>query len=213
MHYASNRRVRREGLRARAVTFELVSWRTSRLVQIESLLGSGGMGEVYRARDTRLDRTVAIKVLPAHVADDRARRHRFETEARAISQISHPHICALYDVGEASLDGPPDDERASAQSPSPDTVPYLVMEYLDGETLAARLRRRALPLADAVQYATQIADALDAAHRRGIVHGDLKPANVMLTKGGVRLLDFGLARISTSSSLTPQSTRSRRQRQ
>ena len=148
--------------------------------EIESLLGSGGMGEVYRARDTRLGRTVAIKVLPARVAGDGARRRRFETEARAISQISHPHICALYDVGEA------------------ETVPFLVMEYLDGQTLADRLKQKPLSVADTLQYATQIADALDAAHRRGIVHGDLKPANVMLTKGGVRLLDFGLARISTS---------------
>ncbi len=165
--------------------------------EIESQLGSGGMGEVYRARDTRLDRTVAIKVLPPHVAGDPARRRRFEIEARAISQISHPHICALYDVGEASRDRLEDGTRASAQSSIPDTVPYLVMEYLDGETLADRLRRKALPFADSVQYATQVADALDAAHRRGIVHGDLKPANIMVTKGGVRLLDFGLARIST----------------
>jgi serine/threonine protein kinase len=151
--------------------------------EVESLLGSGGMGEVYRARDTRLGRTVAIKVLPARVAENAARRRRFETEARAISQISHPHICALYDVGEA------------------DTVPFLVMEYLDGQTLADRLTVKALSVADAVEYATQIADALDAAHRRGIVHGDLKPANIMLTRGGVRLLDFGLARISTSEAI------------
>src|SRR5262245_21106109 len=154
--------------------------------EIESLLGSGGMGEVYRARDTRLDRTVAVKVLPAQLAGDRARRRRFETEARAVAQISHPHICPLYDVGEAPLVAPTEGDRGPAPDLAPETVPFLVMEYLDGETLAHRVSRKPLPVAEAVQYAVQIADALDAAHRRGVVHGDLKPANIMLTKAGAR---------------------------
>ena len=137
------------------------------------------MGEVYKARDTRLDRVVAIKVLPAHVAADPIRRERFEREARVISQLNHPHICTLYDVGH---DG---------------DVDYLVIEYLEGQTLAERLPRskdRALPVAEALEIAIQIADALDAAHRRGIIHRDLKPANVMLTKTGAKLLDFGIAK-------------------
>ncbi|MCL4524310.1 MAG: protein kinase [Acidobacteria bacterium] len=135
------------------------------------------MGEVYRARDTRLDRTVAIKVLPAHLADSPELRQRFEREARAISSLSHPHICSLYDVGEQ------------------DGVSYLVMEYLEGETLAARLARGPLPLNDVLKYAVQIADALDKAHRQGVVHRDLKPGNIMLTpQGGAKLMDFGLAK-------------------
>lgn len=166
--------------------------------EIESLLGSGGMGQVYRARDTRLDRTVAVKILPAHVAENPARRRRFETEARAISQINHPHICALYDVGETPRTALVDDGQGSAPGSSPETVPFLVMEYLDGETLAERATRKPLHLTDALQYATQVADALDAAHRQGIVHGDLTPANIMLTRTGVKLLDFGLARLATS---------------
>jgi eukaryotic-like serine/threonine-protein kinase len=134
------------------------------------------MGEVYRARDTRLDRTVAVKVLKAVLADDPGFRERFEREARSISQLSHPNICTLHDVGEAGA------------------VSYLVMEYVEGETLAARLERGQVPLEQALAYAVQIADALDKAHRKGIIHGDLKPANVMLTKAGTKLLDFGLAR-------------------
>jgi len=146
-------------------------------------LGSGGMGEVYRARDTRLGRSVAIKILPAYVADSPTRRQRFEREARAVSALNHPHICTLYDVGQ--------------EDPRPDgtaAISYLVMEYLDGETLAHRLRQGPLPLQEVLPYAIQMADALDHAHRAGIVHRDLKPANVMLTHAGVKLLDFGLAK-------------------
>jgi Tol biopolymer transport system component len=134
------------------------------------------MGEVYRARDTRLERTVAIKVLPSHLSASPESRQRFEREARTISQLSHPHICALHDVGREG------------------ETEYLVMEYLEGETLAERLQRGALPLEQTLRYGVQIADALDKAHRQGIVHRDLKPGNVMLTKTGVKLLDFGLAK-------------------
>jgi Tol biopolymer transport system component len=135
------------------------------------------MGEVYRARDTRLDRTVAIKVLPAHLADAPGFRERFEREARAISAVEHPHICALYDIGS---DG---------------GVDFLVMQYVDGETLAERLARGPLPFVEAVAVARQVADALDAAHERGILHRDLKPSNIKLTSGaGVKILDFGLAK-------------------
>jgi serine/threonine protein kinase/Tol biopolymer transport system component len=144
--------------------------------QIESLLGAGGMGEVYRARDTRLDRTVAIKILTQGLADTPEVRQRFEREARAVSSLSHPHICVLYDVGNQ------------------DGIEYLVMEYLEGETLAARIAKSPLSTAELLRYASQIADALDKAHRQGIVHRDLKPANVMLTKTGAKLLDFGLAK-------------------
>jgi Serine/threonine protein kinase len=144
--------------------------------EIVSPLGAGGMGEVYRARDTRLERTVAIKVLPSHLSSSAEGRQRFEREAKTISQLSHPHICALYDVGNQ------------------DGVEYLVMEYLEGETLAARLARGPLPLEQMLRYGIEIADALDKAHRQGIVHRDLKPGNVMLTKSGVKLLDFGLAK-------------------
>jgi serine/threonine-protein kinase len=136
------------------------------------------MGEVYRARDTRLDRTVAIKVLPASLSADPSLRQRLEREARAISSLDHPHICGLYDIG---LDGGHD---------------YLVMQYLEGSTLASRLERGALPLAEAMKIGAQIAEALAAAHRRGIVHRDLKPGNVMLTASGAKLLDFGLAKSS-----------------
>jgi serine/threonine protein kinase len=146
--------------------------------EILSPLGAGGMGEVYKARDTRLDRIVAIKVLPAQLADDQQFRERFDREARAISALDHPHICALYDVGVQ------------------DGTSYLVMQYLEGETLDTRLRKGALPVDQALQYAIQIADALDKAHRTGIVHRDLKPGNVMLTKAGAKLLDFGLAKAS-----------------
>ncbi len=145
--------------------------------ELGEAIGAGGMGEVYRARDTRLDRTVAIKVLPAHLADSSDLRQRFEREARAISSLNHPHICSLYDVGHQ------------------DGVSFLVMEYLEGETLAQRLERGALPLSDVLKYGVQIADALDKAHRQGVVHRDLKPGNIMLTpQGGAKLMDFGLAK-------------------
>jgi serine/threonine protein kinase len=145
--------------------------------EIESAIGAGGMGEVYKARDTRLDRTVAIKVLPAGCGADPARRARFEREAKAIAGLNHPHICALHDVGAhgGSL--------------------FLVMEHLTGETLAERLARGRLPLNDALSIGAEIADALAAAHRQGVIHRDVKPANVMLTKSGAKLLDFGLAKL------------------
>jgi Tol biopolymer transport system component len=139
-------------------------------------LGAGGMGEVYRAHDTRLGRDVAIKVLPSHLAATPEVRARFEREARTISQLNHPHICTLFDVGR---EGETD---------------YLVMELLEGETLAHRLEKGPLPVAELLALGTQIADALDRAHRAGVVHRDLKPGNVMLTKGGAKLMDFGLAR-------------------
>src|SRR5438132_6039357 len=138
------------------------------------------MGEVYRARDTRLDRIVAIKVLPEALAADRQFRDRFEREARAISSLNHPHICTLYDVGHQ------------------DGTNYLVMEYLEGETIGRRLERGALPLDQALRFAIEIADALDKAHRQGITHRDLKPGNIMLTTGGAKLLDFGLATSAAS---------------
>jgi serine/threonine protein kinase len=144
-------------------------------------LGAGGMGEVYKARDTRLDRTVAIKVLPSDVASDADARARFEREARAIAALDHPHICSIYDVG------------------SSDGVHYLVMPHLEGQTLTARLVRGPLPLNEALKIATEIADALDKSHRHGIVHRDLKPANIMLTKTGAKLLDFGLAKLKPTA--------------
>ena len=155
-------------------------------------LGQGGMGEVYQARDTRLGRTVAIKILPeGHLAGEDARR-RFQREARVLSGLSHPHICTIYDVG---------DEHG---------MQYIVMEYLEGETLAARLQRGRLPAAQTLQYAIEIADALEKAHRAGIVHRALKPANIMITKSGIKLLDFGLARMTRSESAPLISTLSRR---
>jgi len=146
--------------------------------EIQSLLGAGGMGEVYRARDTRLGRDVAIKVLPAHLSSDPDLRQRMEREAKAISSLNHPQICTLHDVG------------------SQDGIDFLVMEHLEGETLADRLHRGALPLAEALKIGREIAEALDKAHRRGIVHRDLKPGNIMLTKNGPKLMDFGLAKPS-----------------
>jgi len=151
--------------------------------EILAALGAGGMGEVYKARDTRLDRTVAIKILPEALAADPEFCERFDREARTISQLEHPHICALYDVGEQ------------------EGTSFLVMQYLEGETLEARLKKGALSLDQAIQYAVQIAEALDKAHRAGIVHRDLKPGNVMLTKSGGKLLDFGLAK-STAPAVT-----------
>src|SRR6202049_2097217 len=147
--------------------------------EILSALGAGGMGEVYKARDTRLDRTVAIKILPDALAADPQFRDRFDREARAISSLDHPHICALYDVGEQN------------------GTSYLVMQYLEGETLAERLKTGPLPLDQALKIAIEIAGALDKAHRAGITHRDLKPGNIMLTKGGAKLLDFGLAKTGT----------------
>lgn len=153
--------------------------------EIVSLLGEGGMGQVYRAIDKRLDRSVAVKVLPSHLASHPGFRERFEREARSISSLSHPHVCALYDVG------------------SEGEVEYLVMEYLEGETLAERLSRGRLPLDQALRYGAEIALALDAAHRKGITHRDLKPGNVMLTSSGVKLLDFGLAKTAAVPVLGP----------
>jgi Tol biopolymer transport system component len=150
--------------------------------EITAAIGAGGMGEVYRARDTRLDRTVAIKILPSQLAGDPQFRDRFDREARTISQLTHANICTLYDVGEAG-DGPPGH-----------ATHFLVMEYLEGETLSVRLARGRLPVSDALRIASEIASALDQAHRHGIVHRDLKPGNAMLTKGGAKLLDFGLAK-------------------
>jgi Tol biopolymer transport system component len=144
--------------------------------EILSALGAGGMGEVYKARDTRLDRVVALKILPDVLVANPQFRDRFDREARSISQLDHPHICALYDVG---------DQGGTA---------YLVMQYLDGETLADRLAKGALPIDQALQIAIQIADALVTAHGAGIVHRDLKPGNIMLSKTGAKLLDFGLAK-------------------
>ncbi len=148
--------------------------------EILAPLGAGGMGEVYRARDTRLDRIVAIKILPETLAHDPQFKERFDREARAISQLDHPNICALYDTGQQ------------------DGTAYLVMQFLEGETLSDRIARGPLPLEQALATAVQIADALVAAHRAGIVHRDLKPGNVMLTKTGARLLDFGLAKSGAS---------------
>jgi serine/threonine protein kinase/Tol biopolymer transport system component len=144
--------------------------------EILSPLGAGGMGEVYRARDTRLERDVAVKVLSSRLSASPESRQRFEREAKTVSQLSHPHICALYDVGREG------------------ETEYLVMELLEGETLSERLAKGPLPLEQTLRYGTEIADALDKAHRQGIVHRDLKPANVMITKSGVKLLDFGLAK-------------------
>ncbi|MDD5563700.1 MAG: protein kinase [Thermoanaerobaculaceae bacterium] len=149
--------------------------------EIVSPLGTGGMGEVYKAKDTRLGRSVAIKVLLGRHAEDPAMRERFEREAQAISALSHPAICTLHDIGEH------------------EGTHYLVMEYLDGETMAARLARGPLPLEEALELGREIAAALAAAHDRGIVHRDLKPGNVMLTKGGPKLLDFGLAKLHAAS--------------
>jgi serine/threonine protein kinase len=144
--------------------------------EIASRIGTGGMGEVYKARDTRLDRTVAIKVLPPDFATDPDRRQRFEHEARTVAALEHPHICVLHDVGHS------------------DGVDYIVMEHLEGETVAERLAKGPLPIDHVFRLATQIASALHKAHRQGITHRDLKPANVMLTKEGAKLLDFGLAK-------------------
>jgi serine/threonine protein kinase len=143
--------------------------------QILGVLGAGGMGEVYRARDTRLNRTVAIKVLPKHLSERAELRQRFEREARAIASLDHPHICALYDIGHEGDTG------------------FLVMQYLEGQTLSQRLKRGPLATEEVLRYAIEISGALDTAHRKGVIHRDLKPGNIMLTATGVKLLDFGLA--------------------
>jgi serine/threonine protein kinase len=166
--------------------------------EVLGLIGAGGMGEVYQARDTRLDRSVAIKILPTELSADHDRRARFEREARAIASLAHPHICTLYDIGESVLSNP------ESRIPNPVPVHYLVMEHLAGETLAECLRKGPLPMEQALDLAAQIAEALDAAHKHGIVHRDLKPGNVMLTAGGsgrsgavsAKLLDFGLAQLT-----------------
>jgi len=147
-------------------------------------LGQGGMGEVYLAEDSRLDRKVALKILPQHLSERAELRERFEREARAVSSLNHPHICTLYDIGEQ------------------DGIHYLVMEHLVGETLEARLAKGALPLEQTLEYAIQIADALDKAHRQGVVHRDLKPGNIMLVKTGAKLLDFGLAKLQAADTPT-----------
>src|SRR5215813_11763054 len=149
--------------------------------------GAGGMGEVYKAADTRLNRTVAIKVLPEHFSRDSEMKQRFEREAQTIAGLNHPHICTLYDVGQQ------------------DGTEFLVMEYLEGETLADRIARGPLPFDEALQVAIAIADALDKAHGKGVTHRDLKPGNVMLTDSGAKLLDFGLAKLKQQapSSETP----------
>jgi len=164
--------------------------------EIIAPLGAGGMGEVYRARDTRLDRSVAIKVLPAHLSSNPDLKARLEREARAISSLQHPHICVLHDIGHQ------------------DGIDYLVMEFLEGETLADRLGKGPLAVEQAIKIGIEIADALDKAHRRGIVHRDLKPGNIMLTKSGAKLMDFGLAKpggltaaasVDVDRALTPSS--------
>jgi eukaryotic-like serine/threonine-protein kinase len=149
--------------------------------EILSAIGAGGMGEVYRARDTRLERIVAIKILPDHLADQAELRERFDREARTVASLNHPHVCTLYDIG------------------AQDGTDFLVMEYLEGETLAERLKKGPLPLDQVLQYAIEISDALDKAHRKGITHRDLKPGNIMLTKSGTKLLDFGLAKLKTDT--------------
>ena len=147
--------------------------------EITAPLGAGGMGEVYRARDSRLERDVALKLLPPQLASDAQFRARFEREAKSVSALNHPHICAIHDVGSASVNG--------------SELHYMVLELVEGESLAQRLTKGPLPLPEVLRLGAQVAQALDAAHRSGIVHRDLKPGNVMLTKGGVKLLDFGLA--------------------
>ena len=155
--------------------------------EIQSPLGAGGMGEVYRAKDTRLDRTVAVKILPGHLSDNIEAKQRFDREARAISSLNHPNICTLHDIGHQ------------------DGIDFLVMEYLEGETLADRLRKGPLPTELVLKYGIEICEGLERAHKSGIVHRDLKPANVMLTKTGAKLMDFGLAK-ATLSGASPASS-------
>ena len=143
--------------------------------EIVSPIGAGGMGEVYKANDTRLDRTVALKVLPSELSDNDELQKRFQQEARAISRLNHPHICTLYDVG------------------SDNGIDFLVMEYLEGETLYDLLKKGPLPLAQVLRYGIEISGALDKAHGQEVVHRDVKPGNIIITKDGAMLLDFGLA--------------------
>src|SRR5436305_3171766 len=154
--------------------------------EIVSPLGSGAMGEVYRARNTRLGRLVAIKILHGQLADEPVLRDRFEREAQALAGLNHPHICAVYDVGRESA------------------VDYLVMEYLEGRTLERKLEDGALPVDEAILWAMQIAEALDQTHRRGVLHRDIKPGNSMLTASGAKLMDFGLAK--TTPPILPEGT-------
>src|SRR5579864_2622829 len=151
--------------------------------EIQSPLGAGGMGEVYRARDKRLERIVAVKILPSHLSEDPEAKQRFDREARTISSLNHPSICTLYDVGHQ------------------DGIDYLVMEYLEGQTLADRLSKGPLPIDQVLQYAIEITEALDTAHKHGIVHRDLKPGNIVLTKTGAKLLDFGLAKLRAAEAV------------
>src|SRR5438270_5865554 len=150
--------------------------------EVVAPVGAGGMGEVYRGTDTRLDRVVALKILPSHLSSNAEVRERFDREARAISSLSHPNICTLYDVGHH------------------EGTDYLVMEFVEGEPLDERLKKGPLPLDQVLRYGIEIADALDKAHRHGIVHRDLKPSNIMITKSGAKLLDFGLAKIAMRES-------------
>jgi eukaryotic-like serine/threonine-protein kinase len=159
--------------------------------EVQALIAAGGMGEVYRAVDTRLNRTVAIKTLRGQLSGDPDRQERFRREANIVSSLNHPHICTLFDVGIQ------------------DGIQYLVMEHIDGETLQTRLERGPLPLVRALEYATQICDALDKAHRHGVIHRDLKPANVMLAKSGVKLLDFGVAKIARARAPAADATHTR----
>src|SRR5262245_28108003 len=154
--------------------------------EVLATLGAGGMGQVFSARDTRLDRIVAIKVLPDHISNRPDVKTRFEREAQVLAKLNHPHICSVFDVGQQ------------------DGIDYLVMEYVEGETLEARLNRGPLTVDQAVRYAIDIADALAVAHRAGITHRDLKPGNVMLAKTGPKLLDFGLAKTQSPVSFSSQ---------
>src|SRR4051812_42445664 len=151
--------------------------------EILSPLGAGGMGEVYKASDTRLNRTVAVKVLPPHFSNNLEMKQRFDREAQVIAGLNHPHICTLYDVGRQG------------------DTDFLVMEYLEGETMAQRLERGALPLDEALKVAIEVADALEKAHGLGITHRDLKPGNIMLTASGAKLLDFGLAKLKQTAQM------------
>jgi Tol biopolymer transport system component len=161
--------------------------------EILAPLGAGGMGEVWRAKDSRLDREVAIKILPAGLALNELFRARFEREAKVISSLNHPNICTLHDVGEI----PSPQSSGTPAGAAGSALHYLVLELVEGESLAERIRKGPLPLPDVLRYGAQIADALDAAHRRGIIHRDLKPENVMLSRSGAKLLDFGLARTAS----------------
>jgi serine/threonine protein kinase len=160
--------------------------------EIVGPVGKRGMGEVYRARDTRLAREVAVKLLPPSLAADEQFRARFEREAKTVSALNHPHICTLYDIGRQTVDG--------------EALDYLVLELLDGGSLADRIARGPITLGELLRWSRQIGSALDAAHRKGIVHRDLKPANVMLTSAGAKLVDFGLAKPSPTEVIAGMAT-------